>query len=170
MASRRRSGSKAPTTNAPFSAPLSVPASGPLTARMIPAPLSTSARLPIVAPATWKSASGMDAESPAPLSTATSAASATNFFTVSGIAAHRVSPAGSFRTAIFIGRSGLLEDQEDDEADDQAADRAPFHQLRELLVVADMRRDFLCPRAGQQRLFFMRHEIPLLVCSRSGGP
>ena len=71
---------------------------------------------PTFAPAASKSASAIEALSPAPFSTATSAPSAMNFFTVSGIAAQRVSPAASFRTAIFIGGRGLFEDQEDDEA------------------------------------------------------
>ena len=38
-----------------------------------------------------------------------------------GIAAQRVSPAASFRTAIFIDAADYYEDEEDDEADD--ADR-----------------------------------------------
>src|SRR5690242_16594396 len=151
-------GSSAPTSNAPFSAPFSVAASGPSTTRMIPAPFSTSARLPVLAPAASNSESGIDAESPAPFSTATSAPSAMNFFTVSGIAAQRVSPAGSLRTAIFMRGGRLFQDQKDDEADHKAEDRTPLHHPRELLIVANVGRHFLGRRACQQRLFVMRHE------------
>src|SRR3954464_12806670 len=106
--------------SAPFSAPCSEAGSGPSTHRIIPAPRSTSARLPRVAPAASNSASDKDAPSPAPRSTATSAPSATNFFTVSGIAAQRVSPSAvSLSTAIFIWPE-LLQDKQDDEADREA--------------------------------------------------
>src|SRR5256885_1511398 len=118
MASRRPIGSSAPTNSAPCSAPFK--SSGPLMQRITPAPLSTSLRLPTVAPAASNSASETEAPSPAPRSTATSAPSAANFFTVSGIAAQRVSHAASFTTAIFMGVVGLFQDQQDDEADDQA--------------------------------------------------
>jgi hypothetical protein len=55
-----------------------------------------------MAPASSKAESAIEALSPAPFSTATVAPWAANFLTVSGIAAQRVSPAASFRTAIFI--------------------------------------------------------------------
>src|SRR4051812_10941861 len=99
---------------------------------MIPAPSRISARLPSIAPTASKSASEMDAASPAPRSTATSAPSAMNFLTVSGIAAQRVSSAPSLRTAIFI---RLSEDQEDDEADDEADDRAPLQHRCEARII-----------------------------------
>jgi len=60
-----------------------------------------AAREAIVAPAASNSASAIDAASPAPFSTATAAPRAANFFTVSGMAATRVSGAPSCRTAIF---------------------------------------------------------------------
>ena len=56
---------------------------------------------------------------------------ATNFLTVSGIAAQRVSPGASFKTAIFMKRAALFQDEKNDEADDQANEGAPFEQLRE---------------------------------------
>src|SRR5689334_13417932 len=105
---------------------------------MMPAPLSTSARLPIVAAAAANSASAIAAASPAPVSTATSAPSPANFFTVSGIAAQRVSPAAaSFTIAIFMEWGGL-QDLQDDEADHQARQGAPFQHFREPRVVAHM--------------------------------
>src|SRR6185369_2935365 len=134
----------------PFSAPLSVAASGPVTQRTMPAPFKISARLPSFAPAASKSASEMEAPSPAPLSIVTSAPSATNFFTVSGMAAQRVSPAPSFRTAIFI---RLFQDQKDDETDDQADDCAPFEHRGEARVVRNVMRHFLRRRVSQDRLF-----------------
>src|SRR4051812_24971531 len=105
--------------------------SGPLIHRMTPAPLSISARFASVAPAASNSASGIEAASPAPFSTAISAPSAASFLTVSGMAAQRCSPSASFNTAIFIGRGGRSQDQKNEEADDQADNRAPFQQLGE---------------------------------------
>src|SRR3954447_844890 len=128
--------------------------------RMTPAPLSTSARLPMVAPPVSKSASATEAASPAPCSTATSAPSATNFFTASGIAAQRASPAASFSTAIFMRSGGLFEDQENEECDHQASQRAPFQQLGEARVIANVRRDVLGRRAHEERFFF-GHESSL---------
>src|SRR6059058_4961862 len=161
MTSRRRSGSSAPTSSAPFSAPLSVATSGPLMHKMIPAPLSTSARLPIFAPAISKSVSGMDAVSPAPFSTETSAPSAMNFFTVSGIAAQRVSPGASFRTAIFIRREGLsVKDDEDDEGDPERDHRRPLQHSQKISVVANMNGDILSRRTGEQGFVFgHRHSL-----------
>src|SRR5438046_5399370 len=153
MASRRRAGSSAPTSSAPFSAPASASVSGPLMQRMIPALFSTSARLPVVAPAASNSVSAMDAFSPAPFSTATSAPSAMNFFTVSGIAAQRVSSAASFSTAIFT-KSAVFQDQKNDEGDDQHRQRAPLQQPGEARIVADMYGGVLSRRADQQRIFF----------------
>src|SRR5881275_2260032 len=109
---------------------------------MMPAPLRTSERLPTLAPAASKSASPTDAPTPALFSTATSAPRAINFFTVSGIAAQRVSPAASFSTAIFT-KSAVFQDQKDDEGDDQAGQEAPFQQLGETQIVADMDRGVL---------------------------
>src|SRR3569623_2981137 len=83
----------------------------------------------------------MLAVSPAPTSTATSAPSAMNFLTVSGVAATRRSPSAvSLRTAIFS-RVLLMarRDQPDhDRGDHQATDRAifeqPEHRVIRLLV------------------------------------
>ena len=52
-----------------------------------------SAALAIVAPTAWYSASGMLAPAPAPVCTDTLCPVASSFFTVSGVAATRVSPA-----------------------------------------------------------------------------
>src|SRR5947209_808381 len=146
-------------TSAPASAPVSDSASAPFTVRMMPAPLSASARLPNVAPAASKSASAMKAASPAPLSTATSAPSAANFFTVSGIAAQRDSPAASFRTAIFMDPvlPVGLDEHQPEQADDQAPDRAPLQQFGEPGVIADVDGNVLRRRAGEQRFFFVSH-------------
>src|SRR5579884_1233383 len=163
IASRRLSGSSAPTRSAPLSAPFNDAASGPSTQRMTPAPFSTSAREPSAAPAASKSASAIDAPSPAPRSTATLAPSAMNFFTVSGMAAQRVSPAASFRTAIFM---PSLEDQKNDQADDEADDRSPEHHLREALIIANMRRHLLASGMGKQRFFFLGHDVPSWVSKR----
>src|SRR5690349_16093951 len=124
MASRRRNGSSPPTSNAPFAAPVSVAASGPVTQRMIPASFKASAREPIVAPAASKSASLTEAACPAPFSTARLAPSAINFFTVSGMAAQRDSPSGSLSTAIFMGAPGSGDDEQDDDPDRKRGDRA----------------------------------------------
>src|SRR5438270_1348125 len=156
MVWRRRAGSSAPTSSAPLSASLSVCGSGPLMQRMMPAPLSTSGRLPIFAPAASKSASEIEASSPAAFSTATSAPSATNFFTVSGIAAQRVSPGASFKTAIFI-RQFLpvsLDDHHPQQPDNQAPERSPFQQSREVAVVGDVVSNVLSRRADDQGFFF----------------
>src|SRR5690349_12360038 len=134
MTSRRRRGSSAPTSSAPCSAPASDFGSGPSTARMMLLPFSASFLLAILAPAASKSVSGTEARSPAPVSTATSAPRAMNFFTVSGIAAQRVSSAASLRTAIFISRIELLQNQKNDEADDEAEDGAPLHHVGEPLI------------------------------------
>src|SRR5947209_14833896 len=84
---------------------------------------------------------------PAPACTAISAPSPTYFFTVSGVAATRVSlGSGSVGTAIRIKVSAYIgkvqprdppgpwrlkrQEREDDE-DDDAVDRAPFHQHEE---------------------------------------
>jgi hypothetical protein len=85
-----------------------------------------------------------------------------NFFTVSGIAAQRVSPAASFRTAIFI---ALFQDHQDEEPDQEADDRAPFEQLREARVIVDVYSHVLRRRIGEQRLFF-GHHLPLLMFER----
>src|SRR6185436_10068618 len=83
----------------------------------------------------------MDAPAPAPVSTATSAPSATNFFTVSGVAAtRRSSAASSLRTPSFTRGPSVLDDQDDDEGGDQADDRAPFHQRCEPGIALLMRR------------------------------
>src|SRR5215213_1683179 len=160
MASFRRSGSRAPTSSAPFSAPFNDSGSGPLTHRMIPAPFRTSARLPILAPADSNSASRIEAASPAAFSTATSAPSVVNFFTVSGIAAHRVSPADSLSTAIFIAAMWLADDQQDGQPDDEANDGTPLHHAGELVIVMHVPRDFLSGRIRQQRLLVRRHKNP----------
>ena len=78
-----------------------------------------------------KSASGIDASLPAPVSTATSAPSAANFLTVSGMAAQRVSPSASFRTAIFI--LLYLRMSSTNKADDEANERAKFQHAGETL-------------------------------------
>src|SRR5579872_2788048 len=121
------------------------------------APSSTSAREPDCAPAASNSLSAMEAPSPAPCSTATFAPRATNFFTVSGIAAQRVSPADSFRTAIFI---RLFQDQKNDEADDQTRNCAQFQHPCKTLIIGDVNGDFLRRRARQQRFFFFGHVSP----------
>src|SRR5438046_10119660 len=131
--------------------PSSVAGSGPVTDRTIPAPLRISARLPSTAPAASKSPSPTDAPLPAPRSTATSAPSAIYFFTISGIAAQRVSAAPSFRTAIFMGSSlpiGLDDDQRDD-PDDQTDDGPPFEQLGEALIIVDVRGHLVRARVSQ---------------------
>src|SRR4051794_12197070 len=71
----------------------------------------------------------MDAVSPAPFSTVTVAPSPMNFFTVSGVAETRRSPAAvSLSTAIFT----LACDQKNDErADERASHRSPFHHRGE---------------------------------------
>ena len=57
-----------------------------------------------------------------------------NFFTVSGVAATRVSPgAVSLTTAIFMPRD-LAEDMMT-RSDDKAGDRAPFQQPHEAFIV-----------------------------------
>src|SRR5437868_5509589 len=123
--------------------------------RMMPAPFNTSPRLPTLAPAAWNSASEIDAFSPAPVSTATSAPSAMNFFTVSGIAAQRVSPGASFRTAIFMRCDGLfVQDQQDDEGDDEHRQRTPLQDPREVRVITDMRRNVLSRWTREQGFFF----------------
>ncbi len=159
MSPARRSGSSPPTSNAPFFAPFSEAASGPLTHRMMPAPDSACSRDPTDAPAAAKSSSGIAAPSPAPASTATSAPRAMNFFAVSGVAATRVSPlAVSLRTAIFT----LADDHDDDEGDDEAGQRPPFEQPGETLVITNVMGDFGRGRVRQQRLFFVGHVIPLV--------
>src|SRR5262249_18333321 len=127
----------------------------PLTQRRTPAPLITSERLPTFAPAPSNSASETEAAAPAPVSRATSAPSAMNFFTVSGIAAQRVSPAASFSTAIFMRRESLrFEDQEDDEPNGKAGKGAPLQQSRKAFVITNMDCDVLGGRAHQQRFLF----------------
>ena len=80
-----------------------------------------------------------------------------NFFTVSGVAATRVSPAAvSLTTAILT----LADDHDDEERDDEADNGAPFEQANEPFVIADMMRDFLGWRIVQKRLL-MRHVVPL---------
>src|SRR5438270_9908502 len=143
------------------SAPFSVVKSGPLTERTIPAPLSTSARLPSFAPAASNSASGMEAPSPAPPSTANSAPSAMNFSTASGIAAQRVSPAASLITPIF---TRLIPDQQNDEPDDQTGDRAIGDDSSEGFVVAHMGGDIRRRRIREKRFFLFGHFIPLCGC------
>src|SRR5207248_2588898 len=128
-------------------------------------PLSTSARLPSVAPAASKSESAMDAPAPASRSIATSAPSALNFLTVSGVAAHRGSPAASFRTAIFI---PLFQDQQNDETDDQAREGDPFEHHGEPRVIGDMVRHFLRRRTDQDWLFFGHSTSPLSRSKRGG--
>src|SRR4051812_32993242 len=132
--------------------------------RMIPAPLSASLRLAIVAPAASNSESPIEAPSPAPFSTTVSAPSAANFFTVSGIAAQRVSPAASLRTAIFTSEGSPVgfDEDERDKADNQTGNRAPLHHLGEARVVVDMDRDVLRRRTHQQRLLF-GHYLPLCM-------
>ena len=49
----------------------------------------------------------------------------------------------------------------------QADERAPFEQLREALVVADVHRDVLRRRTGEQRLLF-GHHLPLCVSKQRG--
>src|SRR5689334_18458056 len=116
---------------------------------MTAAPLSTSARAPTAAPAASNSASAMEAPAPAPFSTATSAPSAMNFLTVSEMAAQRLSPAASFRTAIF---TALFQDQKDDKPGNQANDRAIFHHPREARVIVNMDGDVLRRRVGKDGL------------------
>src|SRR6476469_10750005 len=124
---------------------------------MMPASSSTWLRLTVCAPASSNSLSAIEAASPAPFSTATVAPSAANFFTVSGIAAQRVSPAASLMTAIFM---RLFEDQEDDEADDQADQRAPFEHLGEAQIIVNVHCHVLRRRTGEQRLLF-GHNLPI---------
>src|SRR6476469_4761345 len=126
---------------------------------MMPASSSTWLRLTVCAPASSNSLSAIEAASPAPFSTATVAPSAANFFTVSGIAAQRASPAASFRTAIFIVAilPISLDDQHPDKADDQTEDRAPFEQSREVKIVGDVVSHVLSGRTSEQRLFFGHH-------------
>jgi hypothetical protein len=64
------------------------------------------------------------------------APNAMNFFTVSGLAATRVSPlAVSFRTAIRIGAGRSGSDSDDDECRDQHShDRTPLHQAEKARV------------------------------------
>src|SRR6185503_16636006 len=171
MRLRSRIGSSPPTRSASFSAPSSEAGSGGLTQRMIAAPFSTLLRLAVVAPAASNSPSAIEAPSPAPFSTAVSAPSAANFFTVSGIAAQRVSPAASFRTAIFI-PEGLpvgFDEEQRNEADDQANDRAPLHHLREARVIVNVHCDVLRRRTDQQRLLF-GHHLSLCISMRLPGP
>src|SRR5689334_6129193 len=151
MASRCLTGSSAPISSAPLFAPFNVCGSGVLTARSASAPLRTSAREPRLAPAASKSASEIEALSPAPRSTATSAPRPMNFLTVSGMAAQRVSPAASFRTAIF---TRLSQDQQDDESDDETRHGAIFQQPREARVVRHVDGDILRRRTGEDRLVF----------------
>src|SRR3954469_25954293 len=162
IASRRRAGSSEPTSSAPLSVPFRADGAGPVTVRIIPASLSTSAREPTLAPAVSNSASAIDAPSPVPRSTATSAPSAMNFLTVSGTAAQRVSPAASFRTAIFI---RLFQDQKNDEADDEAGDGAIFEQAREAHVVPNVHRNVLGWRTHEDRFFF-GHFQPFFMSKR----
>src|SRR5687768_9670209 len=100
----------------------------------------------------------MDAKSPAPASTAASAPSATNFFTVSGVAATlRSESAVSFRIASFTVR--LFADQkDDDEAQDQRDDRAPLHQEYEALIALPVDDGFLLDLA------FRRHADSSSCC------
>src|SRR5688500_4201909 len=100
----------------------------------------------------------MDAERPAPASTATSAPSATNFFTVSGVAATlRSASAVSFRIASFTVR--LFADQkDDDEAQDQRDNRAPLHQEYEALIALPVDDGFLLDLA------FRRHADSSSCC------
>src|SRR6185437_6462341 len=166
-----RAGSSAPTSSAPDSAPASDFGSGLLTHRITAAPLSTSLRAPTFAPASSKSESAIEAPAPAPFSTARSAPSAANFFTVSGVAAQRVSPPASFRTAIFIGDGlpiGLDEDERED-ADDQAGDRSPEHHPSKALIVTDVGGDVLSRGTDQQRLF-LGHLCSFSVECRLAGP
>ena len=74
---------------------------------------------------------------PAPLSTETVAPRAMNFFTVSGVAETRLSPAArSRRTAIFIppATALLLDRQNDDENQRANRGRGPLHQIYEAFV------------------------------------
>jgi hypothetical protein len=82
-----------------------------------------------------------------------------NFLTVSGMAAQRVSPAASFRTATFI---RLFQDEKDEQADHQADKRAIFHHPRETVVIVHMGRHLGASGVGKHRFFFLGHEqIPL---------
>ena len=96
------------------------------------ASLSTSARDPIGRARRFEFRVGDRRRArPRPRSTATLAPSAMNFFTVSGIAATRVSPAPpSLRTAIFMSRSArqLTMMSRTTSADHEGRDRAIFEQ------------------------------------------
>src|SRR5690606_11640044 len=78
----------------------------------------------------------MLAPSPAPLSTATDAPSATNFLTVSGVAATRLSPAArSCKTAIRITNGpGSGNEEDDDERQDGRDGHHPLEKVDESAV------------------------------------
>ena len=105
-------------------------------------------------------ASAIEAVSPAPFSTASSAPSPMNFFTVSGVAATRVSPAASsFNTAMRMpeGRSG---DQKDDDGRyDHGDDRTDLEEADETFI-------------GFVRClhFLFRHDLSPLPVPRSARP
>src|SRR3569623_80223 len=94
----------APITSAPLAAPARISTVGRRTVSTISAPLTASAAVAVtVAPAFWYSASGKRAALPAPASIDTVLPSPISFWTVSGVAATRVSPSARSRTiAIFM--------------------------------------------------------------------
>src|SRR5690606_38859768 len=99
-------------------------ASGAWTASTICAPRTTSPARPSSAPASSYRASGRQAPSPAPRSTATLAPSAINLRTVSGVTATRLSPAArSCRTAIRNSPPATSGYQDDDEEDNRRNQR-----------------------------------------------
>src|SRR5262245_38503101 len=108
--------------------------------RIMSASLSTASRVPTDAPAASKSPSAIDAPAPAPFSTAIVAPSPANFFTVSGMAATRVSAPTSFRTAIFNRENLIIDDVHHEQSRDEGKGRTIFEQLEEAVVIVEMRR------------------------------
>src|SRR5882757_2842840 len=130
------------TTRAPFLYCDNSLGAGRRTFSTMSASLVTSS--PISAPAASKSASGMPEALPAPRATMTSAPSALNFLTVSGVAATRGSPASvsratAIRIRVFPSSSRLgvglqpvkRENQKADHKSDDARGLGAGHQTRD---------------------------------------
>ena len=88
-----------------------------------------------------------------------------NFFTVSGIAAQRVSPAASFSTAIFMGlrltNSGLRSGPTKPMI--EADDRAPLQQLGEVRVIARRASRISCVGGLASSRLFFGHYCPFVT-------
>src|SRR5215203_1069753 len=89
-----------------------------------------------------------------------------NFFTVSGMAPTRVSPAASWRTAIFTGARSVGNDVNDDRGDDRGQDEAPFQEGHEAQIIAHVHWEIGIVRAFPVR--HIDHVSPLKLSVRRG--